>query len=63
MGDPAFILPVVAKFLKAQLLVIGGISRSAIGRLLIGTTEERVLDALPCDILIVKPRATHSVGN
>lgn len=63
MGDPAFILPAVAKSLKAQLLVMGGISRSAIGRLLIGTTAERVLDALPCDILIVKPRATRSVGN
>ena len=63
MGDPAFILPALAKSLKAQLLVMGAISRSAIGRLLIGSTAERVLDALPCDILIVKPRAMRSVSN
>ena len=55
MGDPAFILPATAKSLKAQVLVMGAISRSAIGRLLIGSTAERVLDVLPCDVLIVKP--------
>ena len=59
-GDPAFILPELAKTLKAQMLVMGAISRSAIGRLLIGSTAERVLDALPCDILIIKPRVTRS---
>jgi universal stress protein E len=37
------------------MLVMGAISRSAVGRLLIGSTAERVLDALPCDVLIVKP--------
>ena len=62
MGDPAFILPALAKSLKAQMLVMGAISRSAIGRLLIGSTAERVIDALPCDVLIVKPtrrRVSH----
>jgi universal stress protein E len=55
MGDPAFILPALAKSLKIQMLVMGAISRSAVGRLLIGSTAERVLDAMPCDVLIVKP--------
>jgi universal stress protein E len=55
MGDPAFILPALAKSLKTQMLVMGAISRSAVGRLLIGSTAERVLDGLPCDVLIVKP--------
>jgi universal stress protein E len=55
MGDPAFILPALAKSLKAQMLVMGAISRSAVGRLFIGSTAERVLDGLPCDVLIVKP--------
>jgi universal stress protein E len=60
MGDPAFVLPSMAKSLKAQMLVMGAISRSALGRLLIGNTAERVLDSMPCDILIVKPKANRA---
>lgn len=56
LGDPAFILPDMARELKAQMLVMGAVSRSAIKRILIGNTAERVLDVLPCDILIVKPQ-------
>lgn len=56
LGDPPFILPDVARELKAQVLVMGAVSRSAMKRILIGNTAERVLDVLPCDILIVKPR-------
>jgi hypothetical protein len=37
------------------MVVMGAISRSAIGRFLLGSTAEWVLDALPCDVLIVKP--------
>lgn len=40
---------------KADLLIMGAVSRSALGRLLIGNTAERVLDELPCDVLIIKP--------
>jgi universal stress protein E len=60
MGDPAFMLPSLARSLKAQVIVMGAISRSVIGRLLIGSTAERVLDALPCDILIMKPKAIRA---
>jgi universal stress protein E len=35
---------------------MGAVSRSALRRLLIGNTAERVLDELGCDVLIVKPR-------
>ena len=56
MGDPAFVLPALARTIKAQMLVMGAISRSAMNRILIGSTAERILDAMPCDILIVKPR-------
>jgi len=35
---------------------MGAVSRSALARLLIGNTAERVLDKLSCDVLIVKPR-------
>jgi universal stress protein E len=39
----------------ADLVVIGAVSRSAIKRLILGSTAERVLDFVPCDLLIVKP--------
>ncbi len=54
-GDPAIELPFLARSLKAGVLVMGAVSRSAIKRLFIGNTAERVLDSLPCDVLIVKP--------
>lgn len=57
MGDPIYVLPTVARSLKAQLVVMGAIARSRIDRLLLGSTAEQVLDALPCDVLIIKPKA------
>ena len=41
----------------ADLLVIGAVSRSRLSRLLIGNTAEKVLDRVPCDLLIIKPPA------
>jgi universal stress protein E len=41
--------------LRADVIVMGAISRSAIERLFVGSTAEAVLDKLPCDVLIVKP--------
>lgn len=40
---------------KADLLVMGAVSRSTLARLLIGNTAERVLDRVDCDVLVVKP--------
>jgi len=54
-GDAAELLPRVARSQSAHILVMGAVSRSRIGRALIGHTAERVLDALECDVLIVKP--------
>jgi universal stress protein E len=34
---------------------MGAVSRSGLKRVFIGNTAERVLDALPCDVLVVKP--------
>jgi universal stress protein E len=56
LGDPALAIPAMARTLKAQLLVMGAVSRSAVRRLLLGNTAERILDELPCDVLVVKPR-------
>jgi universal stress protein E len=55
MGDPALMLPEIAKSSQAQILIMGVISRAPIKRILIGNTAERVLDALPCDVLVIKP--------
>ena len=34
---------------------MGAISRSGLKRLVIGNIAEQVLDALPCDVLVLKP--------
>jgi universal stress protein E len=56
-GDPAVELPLAVKDWKATLLVMGAVSRSALKRAFIGNTAERVIDAVHCDVLIVKPRS------
>jgi universal stress protein E len=42
---------------RSALVVMGALARSGLRGLLIGNTAERVLDQLPCDLLVVKPRA------
>jgi universal stress protein E len=54
-GDPATDLPVVARSLRAGLVIMGAMSRSGLKRIFIGNTAEQVLDGLQCDVLIVKP--------
>ena len=54
-GAPLTELPAYAERRKIDMLVMGAVSRSAIRRFLVGSTAERLLDRLPCDILIVKP--------
>lgn len=54
-GAAADLLPAEAKRLNAAVIVMGAVSRSAIKRAFIGCTAEKVLDRLPCDVLIVKP--------
>lgn len=53
--DPVFAVPHVAHEVGADLVVMGAVSRSGLKRVFIGNTAERVLDALPCDVLVVKP--------
>ncbi|MDE2136000.1 MAG: universal stress protein [Gammaproteobacteria bacterium] len=54
-GEAAELVPRVAHSHSAAIVALGAVSRSALGRALIGHTAERVLDALECDVLIVKP--------
>jgi universal stress protein E len=41
--------------INAGVVIMGAVSRSVVQRFVIGSTAERVLDHLPCDLLIVKP--------
>lgn len=45
----------VARDTAAGMIVMGAVSRSAVRRMLLGSTAEEVLDLLPCDALVVKP--------
>ncbi len=54
-GAPRETIPAMAISLRAAVVVMGAVSRSGLKRLLIGNTAEAVLDALPCDVLIIKP--------
>lgn len=54
-GTPDEVLPKVARRQRAGIVVMGAISRSGLKRLVLGNIAEQVLDALPCDVLVVKP--------
>jgi len=56
-GDAAELLPGVVRNEPAQIVALGAVSRSRLGRALIGHTSERLLDAIECDVLVVKPPA------
>ncbi len=45
---------------RCAIVVMGAVSRSGFKRLLIGNTAERMLDELPCDVLVVKPTVFKS---
>jgi universal stress protein E len=60
MGDVSGELRAVVGDTGAGLVVMGAVSRSALARLFIGNTAERVLDRLDCDVLVIKPRGFRS---
>jgi universal stress protein E len=49
------VLPRVAEKLGAALIVMGAVSRSRLQEVFLGSTAERVLDRIGCDVLVVKP--------
>jgi universal stress protein E len=57
VGLPVDELPELAEEIDAHLIVMGAVSRSGLKRLFIGNTAERVIDALKCDVLVVKPKS------
>lgn len=54
-GETREVLVNTVDKLDADVVVIGAVSRGALKRLALGSTAERVLDFVPCDLLIVKP--------
>lgn len=56
-GRTSELLPSFVRNRNAQLVIMGALSRWRLKRMVIGSTAERVMDHLPCDILIVKPTA------
>jgi universal stress protein E len=48
-------LPKLSESIGASAVVMGAISRSRIDRVMIGSTAERLLDELECDVFIIKP--------
>ena len=52
-GRTRDILPAFAREHDADLVIMGGIARGEHKRRSIGSTAERVLDLLPCDVLVV----------
>jgi len=53
-GRAQEILPTFARSRNAGLVVMGALARWGVKRMLIGSTAERVIDHLPCDVLIVR---------
>ncbi len=54
LGVASQVLPALARELQIDVLTVGAISRSGLRRLFIGSTAERVLEHLPCDVLVMK---------
>jgi universal stress protein E len=54
-GSAGVEIPALAEEIDAGVVVMGAVSRSGLKRLFIGSTAERVIDHLPCDVLVIKP--------
>jgi universal stress protein E len=55
LGQATEAIPRTARGLRAGIVVMGAVSRSALRRFVIGNTAERILGDLNCDVLVVKP--------
>jgi nucleotide-binding universal stress UspA family protein len=55
-GDAGQVIPGFATKERIDLLVMGTIARAGVPGLLIGNTAERILQAVDCSVLAIKPR-------
>ena len=54
-GESDKVLTELVSTVHASIVIIGALSQDFLERLVIGSTAERILDRLPCDILVIKP--------
>jgi universal stress protein E len=54
-NSPADAINAIARRTRADIVVMGTLSRSGLKGLFIGNTAERLMEQLPCDVLILKP--------
>lgn len=59
-GNAAEEITAVAGKIEAGIVVMGAVSRSGLKRLFVGSTAERVIDRLNCDVLVLKPAGFRS---
>ena len=55
-GDPRKIIPVFAKEIKADLVVMGTVARTGLSGFFMGNTAETILNQLNCSVLAIKPQ-------
>jgi len=48
-------LPALAANIDAFLVVMGAVNRNPLKQIFIGSSAERTLDRLPCDLMVIKP--------
>lgn len=59
-GESTRVLPAVVAKTGADVLLLGAVSRSRLGQPFIGTTAERLIDRVECDVFVVKPAGYRS---
>lgn len=59
-GEPGAVIAKVVRRDQPDVLVMGALSRSDVGRDVVGRTAGRTLDDVDCDVLVVKPASVSS---
>src|SRR5206468_779697 len=62
VGNPYEEIVSAAKEMGADLIVIGSHGHGGLGRLLLGSTAERVLQYAPCAVLVVKDATVDGIA-
>jgi nucleotide-binding universal stress UspA family protein len=60
MGDPGSEIAAAAIAWQADLVVLGGPSHKRLGRLLVGSVDEQVLDQCHCTVMLIGPEQVPS---
>jgi nucleotide-binding universal stress UspA family protein len=59
-GAPADAIEAVVEEEDVDLLVLGSMTHGRLGRLVLGSTAEKLLHTVACDLLVVKPTGFRS---